>query len=152
MDQKHFNQVLSQSSSMLSLSSIKLLDEEKMRSFAECHNDLINPENYILLLSMVSLGIIEITGSEGEMLLCKVIALANSMPCEEEPIFAQVLETLLMYSDGNFSPVIFNGAHSYAKAVGLKYYANRCKLLEAQISSASRLSELEFQKGIPSEQ
>jgi hypothetical protein len=140
-DQTYFNQILKKSSSNLTLDQIVLLSEEKMRLFVDYCNesityptDLVNRENYKLLYRLASLNLVEIN----EDLLQRIAMQSSLLFCGEDEEYMQLFEMLLMYSNGNFSPKIFDGAGSFAKTVGLNYYANKCRLLEAQIATSSQ--------------
>jgi hypothetical protein len=139
LDQTHFNKVLEESSK-LTLKQIALLSEDKMRLFVDyCDThpstksyplNLVNNGDYKLLYRLASLNLLTID----ENLLARVASLSFHYRVNEE--YSELFETLLMYSDGNFSPKIFDKAGLCGKEVGLKYYANKCRLLEAQIATS----------------
>jgi hypothetical protein len=146
MDQDVFNAFIEQNCEKLPIVCVQMLSTEKIAGFIQSVpvSKLVSKIGYYpLIQKAVSQNLIDINVSiteGGSDLLTEIVAYGKSCGSDlnkmDITIYQSTLETVLMHSDGKISADLFknsNGAN--AAYIAIKYYENRCRLLEAQIES-----------------
>jgi hypothetical protein len=147
LDQDVFNIFMRDYCKTLPNDCINMLSQEKISAFLKympVSKLAAKIEYYGIIQKAVLLGFIDANKplQEGKPTLLEEIIIygkncGSNLNRGEIDLYEETLETLLMHSDGNFSFNVFQNAHKVSiEFVALKYYSNRCKMLEAQIATA----------------